>query len=104
MNDIRRPGKTSSGLAALCLVGLLAWPTLAAESRSEEEREPLGRPGRPYVVDNASAPGSAGQRSAVRTTPIPQAVLRALEEERAASDGIDAPPAEFPSPTTRARR
>lgn len=69
-------GAATTALAILCLAALGAVPVSGAAASEREKEEPLGRPGKPYVVGAGVQDGAAEIRGASRVTPLPDRLLR----------------------------
>jgi hypothetical protein len=87
---------------AVCSVAMLAFSASAAEAPRTEE--PLGRPGRPYVV--GAGQSDASPQSATRVNPRAEELLRrALERGNDDDgDGTSTEPRPGPEMPARARR
>lgn len=96
----RSPRWLASALGVSSLTALLALPALAAGSPDPDTREPLGAPGRPYLVHEGTSEEAESERTA-RPIPVPGAVKRALEADRKKQEDM---PVGRPAPPLQVRR
>lgn len=103
--DFTTPSSAATTALAILCLALSTVPVSGAAESEREKREPLGRPGTPYVVGANAQDGAAEIRGDTRATPVPDRLLREhlARSEKVPDDAKPPDPVE-PAPPARAVR